>query len=1103
MKKYRDYYQRNLYGSQLKKILRIMKMTLFLSMVTVCQLLAVESYSQMTRLTVKLENTKIADALKTIEDQSDFFFLYSPRLIDVEKTISVDAENEPIKVILEDIFENDVKFAVYDRQIILTKNDATEILTELQQKQVTGIISDAATGEPLIGATVVVEGSTTGVVTGIDGKFSFDNLKPDAVLLVSYVGYLNTRVVVAGQTSINIKMTADTKNLDEVVVIGYGTQKKIEVTSAVSNVKAAEFIKGSVKDAGQLLQGKVAGLTVSTISGDPTAPSQLVLRGTATLSTSTQPLILIDGIPGDLNTVAPEDIESIDVLKDGSASAIYGTRGTNGVILLTTKRPNGRIEPSVTYEGYLSTQNFVRVPKMLNAAEYRQRLAEGVAFTDLGATTDWVKEISRDTPLNQNHRLSFHGGNAKSNYLASFNYRQLQGVVLKSDYTTLNSRVDLNHSMFDDKLKFNLNVIDNDNKSWVDFASIGEGLSDSESSNVFNQALYRNPTAPVQNPDGTWNENTSISYYENPVGLLMETYGGNQWHSTRLSGSIILEPVKNLRFKALVSRSKSNNNGGQGQTKRHLTTVRDGYNGYASKTSGQSVDKLLELSAEYVKAINSHNLSVLAGYSYQESMWESAYQRNWNFPAGNYSYIDNIGVGIKSGTGGPNMQNSSKYEKNLIGFFGRVTYNYKEKYLLMANLRYEAASQFVGTKQPWGTFPSVSAGWRISEEEFMKSISFISDLKLRVGYGVTGTAPDELFLGVSMLGYNGSSLINGQWVPSLSPTSNPNPYLRWEEKKETNIGIDFGLFAGKISGSIDIYKRRTDGLLYDYSVPTPPNAYGTTKANVGVMDNKGIEILVNATPVQKNKFTWLTGVTFSTNTNKLVSLENDLYKTTNPWFNAGYTGSPISTYTHRIEVGKPIGNFYGYKVTGITDDGQWIYEDKDGNPSATRVEEDKKILGNGLPKYYASWNNTLKYGNLDLNITMRGAFGYKILNYQRMYTENQSNPAYNMLSSAFDKVFGKAVLDKNIPVEYNSYYLENGNFWKIDNINLGYNFSGSKVKHLGPSRLYFSILNALIFTGYKGMDPEVNRLGLTPGNDDRNKYPSTRVYTIGWSVTIN
>lgn len=1093
----------------LKKLIMELKIAMLIIVVSVSNVLGVTSYSQVAKVSLNMQDKSLEQVMDEIESQSEYYFIFNQKQIDVNRVVNIQADHKLITEILPELFgQTNVNYTVLDRKILLTTDPLVEKLpmpssvTEPQQNIIKGKITDE-NGAPLPGVNIKVEGTTVGSISDMAGNYSIEVPNNNAVIIFSFIGYKTENVSVTGRKTIDISMVPSLASLNEVVVIGYGTQKKIEVTSSVANVKSEEFIKGSLKDAGQLLQGKVAGLSISTISGDPTAPSQLVLRGTATLSTSTQPLILIDGIPGDLNTVAPEDIESVDVLKDGSASAIYGTRGTNGVILLTTKKPNGKIEPTVTYEGYLSTQNFVRVPKMLDAAEYRQRLAEGIAFTDLGASTDWVKEISRDFPFSQNHRLSFHGGNNRSNYLASFNYRQLQGVILKSDYRTLNSRIDLNHSMLNDKLKFNLNIIDNDNKSWVDFGSIGEGLADSESSNVFNQALYRNPTAPLKNADGSWNENTSISYYENPVGLLMETYGGNQWHSTRLSGSIIFEPINNLHLKALVSRSKNNNNGGQGQTKKHLTSVRDGYNGYASKTSGQSVDQLLELSAVYEKAINSHKFSALAGYSYQDNIWESAYQRNWNFPAGNYSYIDNIGAGQKSGMGGPNMQSSSKYEKNLIGFFGRVTYNYREKYLLMANLRYEAASQFIGTKHPWGTFPSVSAGWRISEEEFMKSLSFVSDLKLRVGYGVTGTAPDELFLGVAMLGYSGSSLINGQWVPSLSPTSNPNPYLRWEEKKETNIGLDFGLLMGKITGSIDLYKRRTDGLLYDYSVPTPPNAFSTTKANVGVMDNKGVEILVNAIPVQKSKFSWQTGVTFSTNTNKLVSLSNDLYQTTNPWFNAGYTGSPISTYTHRIEVGKPIGNFYGYKVTGITDDGKWIYEDKDGNSSATRVEEDKKILGNGLPKYYASWNNTLKYGRWDLNVTMRGAFGYKILNYQRMYTENLSNPAYNMLSSAFDKVFGKAVIDKNVPVEYNSYYLEKGDFWKIDNINFGYNFSGSKVKHIGSSRLYFSILNTLIITGYKGMDPEVNRLGLTPGNDDRNKYPSTRVYTIGWSVTIN
>jgi TonB-dependent starch-binding outer membrane protein SusC len=1080
----------------IEKILLIMKLIVLLLFACFINISA-NVYSQ--KFTFETKEATIKEILADIESNSTYKFLYRTDLVDVSRHIELNITDEDLSTILSRIFNSDeIAYRIFEDNLVVITNKGN-----LQQPRITGTITDATTNEPLVGVNILIEGSNIGVVSDMNGMFSIEVSDKNATLIFSYVGYITQKIAIAGQSSIHVKLTSDVTNLDEVVVIGYGSQRKIEVTSAVANVKSDDFIKGSVKDAGQLLQGKVAGLSISTASGDPTASSQILLRGTATLSTSTQPLILVDGIPGDLSTVAPEDIESVDVLKDGSAAAIYGTRGTNGVILIATKKPNGKIAPTITYDTYLSIQAYVRVPKMLTAQGYRQKIAEGVPFYDLGANTDWVKEISRKNPLSHNHNLTFRGGNTQTNYLGTFNYRQLEGVMLKSDYRTINSRVDLNHNMFDDKLKVNFNFINSDYKTGVPFGDIGEGLADSETSNVFNQALYRNPTAPIKNADGSWNEETSISYYENPLGLLMETYGGYQGQVTRISGSVTFEPVEDLRFKAMASRSKSDYERGQGQTKKHLSTIRDGRNGYASKSAGQNTSKILELTGEYLKSFNSHKITALLGYSYQEDLSEDTHLRNWDFPAGNYSYIDNIGAGQKSSNGGPNLMSSSKYASNLIGFFGRVGYNFQEKYLFMANLRYEASSRFVGTKHPWGTFPSISAGWRISEEEFMKGISFVTNLKLRAGYGVTGTAPDELFLGESLLGYSGNSLINGKWVPSLSPTSNPNPDLRWEEKKETNIGLDFGLLAGRISGSIDYYNRKTDGLLYDYSVPTPPNAYGTTKANVGVMENKGLEFLLTVVPVKTNKFSWSSSITFSTNKNKLVSLSNELYATTNPWFNAGSTGSPISTYTHRVEVGKPIGNFYGYKVIDITEDGRWIYEDRNGNPTETSVEEDKKILGNGLPKYFASWNNTLRYGNWDFNLTMRGAFGYQILNYQRMYSENPGFTSYNLMNSAFDKVFGKAVLNENVPVEYNSHYVEDGDFWKIDNVNLGYNFNNAKIKHIGSMRVYFSILNALIISGYKGMDPEVNWLGLTPGNDDRNKYPTTRVYSIGLNITIN
>jgi TonB-linked SusC/RagA family outer membrane protein len=849
-------------------------------------------------------------------------------------------------------------------------------------------------------------------------------------------------------------------------------------------------LKGSVKDAAQLIQGKVAGLIIGTPSGDPNAQSQILLRGTATLSTSTQPLILVDGIPGELNTVAPDDIESIDVLKDGSAAAIYGTRGTNGVILIATRRAGGIIEPTITYKSYMSTQTLVRQLRMLSPQEYREKLAAGASFQDDGANTDWVKEITNKTPLSQNHNLTFRGGSVKTNYLVSLNYRDQVGEFITSEAKTFNGRFDVNHSMLNDKLKVNINYISSYNNAGVPFENA-----------MYRGAVRYNPTSPVKNPDGTWFENGNIALYYNPVSWLREQYGDDITRMSRTSGSVIWTPVNGLDLKMLASNEQVTNMNSLGRTKQHYVSTQYGENGEASKDFGQSTGNLLELTALYTKTLNSHNFSALAGYSYQNNIGENGGMFNYNFPAGTYSYPDAIQNGDALSKGLATMT-SSKYASNLIGFFGRVTYNYKEKYLLMANLRYEGSSKFVGTDEPWGSFPSVSVGWRISEEDFMKSLSFVDNLKLRAGYGVTGTAPDELFLAVSRLGYGPRFLVNGFWTPGLSPVSNANPYLKWELKKETNLGLDFTLFKGTLNGSVDMYKRKTDGLLYDYAVPSPPNLYPTTKANVGVMENKGIEVALDYTAIHKEKFTWNTSVTYSTNRNKLVSLENDLYSITNPWINTGVTPNPIGTYTHRVEVGQPIGNFWGFKVAGITPDGYWIYEDKDGNSAETVTDVDKKVIGNGLPKSYLSWNNSFRYGNFDLNITMRGAFGFQIINEDRMIMELPGFTTYNQMLSSYDKVFGTAVLNKNVQPGFNSFYVEDGDYWKIDNITLGYNFNVSKVAHFSSARLYISTLNTLVITGYKGVNPEVNQLGLSPGADYINKYPSTRVFTVGLNITF-
>jgi len=1086
-------FSNNLTSVGWEKLFRVMKLSIFLIFVFVLDVSA-SVYSQNSKISLKVENGTLAEIFERIEKQSEFRFFYQDEQIQSIERKSIDVSDQKIDVILYDLLhDTGLVYKILDRHIVLYTKAAENVESKSasqQSKSVSGKVTDSS-GAPIPGVTVLLKGSTTGVISDSNGSYSFPKISENAILQFSFVGMKTQEITVGNMTTINVVMKEEIIGIGEVVAIGYGTQKKILVTTSVATVKSEDFLKGSVKDAAQLIQGKVAGLIIGTPSGDPNSNSQILLRGTATLSTSTQPLILVDGIPGYLNTVAPEDIESIDVLKDGSAAAIYGTRGTNGVILIATKRASGIINPTITYNSYMSTQSLVRLPKMLTAQEYRDKIAAGtVGFQDYGASTDWMKEMTNKTPLSHNHNLTLRGGSVKTNYLASLNYRDQVGEFITSESKTFNGRFDVNHSMFNDKLKINVNYISSYKNAGVPFEN-----------SMFRGGRRYNPTAPLKNPDGTWFENGQIALNYNPVAWLREQYGDNITRTARTSGSVTWTPINDLSLKLLASNEQMSNINSLGRTKQHYVSTQNGLNGEAYNNFGQAIDNLLELTALYSKVINSHSFSALAGYSYQDNVSKNGGMMNYNFPAGTYSYPDAIQNGDALSKGLATMS-SSKYASNLIGIFGRVTYNYKEKYLLMANLRYEGSSKFVGTDQPWGTFPSVSVGWRISEENFMKSINFVSNLKLRAGYGVTGTAPDALFLAVSRLGYGARFLVNGVWTPGLAPVSNPNPSLKWEIKKETNIGLDFSLLKGTLGGTIDLYQRKTDGLLYDYAVPSPPNLYPTTKANVGVMENKGIEVALNYIAIQKEKFTWNTSVLYSTNRNKLVSLANDLYTITNPWINTGVTPNPIGTYTHRVEVGQPIGNFWGFKVTGVTPEGNWIYEDKDGKPASTATDIDKKVIGNGLPKSYLSWNNSFRYGNFDLNITMRGAFGFQIINEDRMIMELPGFTTYSQLLSTYDKAFGTAVLNKNVQPTFNSYYVENGDYWKIDNITLGYNFNISKSAHVQTAHLYVSSSNTWVITGYKGTNPEVNQLGLSPGADNINKYPSTRMYTIGLNITI-
>ncbi len=1056
--------------------------------------------SQMTisaqNVSFSTNKVTLKSAFEKIEKASKYKIAYNSSQLNANRSVTLSKKSDDVFGILTQLLKGtNCTYELEGNYIIIKPQQKTQ--TSGKKVKVRGVIKDE-TGEPIIGATVRVKGQSEGTVSDLDGNFTLD-VTDDNTLQISYIGYQTQEFAVGKQHHFSIVLEEDKKILNEVVVIGYGTQKKGDITSSVGSVKSEDFTAGAINDAGQLIQGKIAGLSVTNPSGNPVGGTEISLRGNTTiLGASTNPLILIDGVPGDFNTVAPEDIESIDVLKDGSAAAIYGSRGTNGVVLITTKKSKGNNINEVQYSGYLSLSTIAKKPDFCDADDYRQQIKDGLrdAAWDLGDNTNWIDAITR-TGLSHVHNISFKGGNAQTNYIFNVNYRNLQGIFKRSDKEEFQGRAEVNHSMFDDKLRFNFQLLGNQ----TGYTATSDGGSFNTYS--WRQALIHNPTEPIKNADGSWHENTGIFNYDNPVSRIYECDGEQKVSQTRFSSNITLTPIKELTFNALFSYDKINQEGGYYETKKHISNVRDGMNGYASTGGSSTVTKLVELTAQFHKNFGDHTIQALAGYSYQESTYSNQYERNYNFPTDLYSW-HNIGVGqaLKEGLG---TEYSYWLDTNLIGFFGRLNYNYKNRYLLMASVRHEAASQLAGTEKPWGTFPSVSLGWRITEENFMKNQKVFDDIKLRAGYGVTGSQPSQSFLGVPLLGYGDYYLYNGQWIRALQPTQNSNDKLKWEEKHEYDIGADFSILNYRLNVSVDWYYRLIKGLLYDYSVPSPPNLYTTTRANVGEMSNNGLEIMVNAIPVQTKDFKWETTITFSTNSNKLKSLSNDLYQTSSDYFMTGWIEEPIKTESHIVRIGHKVGDIYGFKVVDVDESGKWIYLDKNGNrvnyDDFTHSFEDKQILGNGVPKWYLGFNNQFRYKNFDLAINMRGAFGFQIMNGMRMFYENRSRQDWNRLRSAYDKVFGKAVLNTLCSEEFNSYYVENGDYWKIDNITLGYSFSKIN-KWIKTLRLYASVNNAITITGYKGIDPEVSTSGLAPSYDNRDSYPHTRAFTFGMNVTF-
>jgi len=965
--------------------------------------------------------------------------------------------------------------------------------------QVIGKVIDVQ-GQSLPGVTVVLKGTTVGATTDVDGNYTINvpDGQENGILVFSYIGFADKEVPIGNQSTINVQLQEDTKKLNEVVVVGYGTQKREEITSAVSNVSEEEFNQSGARNAMDLVQGKVAGLTVDRSSSNPNTGVALQIRGITSITGGQAPLVVIDGIPGgNLDLLQQDDIASISVLKDGSAAAIYGTRANGGVILVTTKRGKSGA-PRFDYNTYFRKEYVRNRPDFMNADEYRAIIAQGLidASYDYGSTTDAYDELINHDNLSQNHNLALSGGSATTTYRASIYYQDLQGIAKENSRKQYGGRFSLNQTGLQDRLTAQINLATNFNRA----NRLGGG--------GWEGSLVRNPTLPFYNPDGSFLfEPTST----NEVARLEQETNRRQQQTSSFDAKLNLEILRGLQASIFGAMQRNSyEDGAYRQLNSEFSLENDIFRGggYARRGTYLRTDYTVEPTIQFDEIIaNDHHINAVGGYSYQYTVEENFFAENYGF-VNDIFEENNLGAGNQLQEGKANM-GSGKGDNTLIAFFGRVNYSFQEKYLLSLILRHEGSSRF-GENNKWGNFPAASVGWNIYKEPFMENIAFINSLKIRAGYGVTGNQDIANYSSLVTLG-TGGVYINpdGEYRQTYGPNRNPNPDLRWEKKKELNVGIDFSILNDKLSGSIDVFRRKTEDLLYNYTSQLPPFVRETIYTNVGAISNKGVEITLSAIPVQTEDFTWNVDVTGSHATNEADNLSNDLYKT-DVISEGAIGGFGALGDAFRIVEGGKIGNFYGKRFASFDENGDWLFYNRNGdavpfdqiNNSNDPEVTDLAVIGNAIPKYYASMTNDFRYKNLGLRVFLRGRFGYDILNTMDLSYGNQVALPNNILKSAFTR---NAQLTDTY--QYSDYYLESGNFVKLDEITLSYNFNFN-TPFIRNLRIYATGSNLATFTKYNGNDPdyvlttgignEIN--GRRLGIDVRDPYPNTRSFLIGLNV---
>lgn len=964
----------------------------------------------------------------------------------------------------------------------------------MAQSQKSGVIKDA-NGEPLIGVTVLEQGTSNGTVTDVNGRYTLKTTKPNAKLKVSYIGY-ESQVITPGQS---VTLSANDATLNEVVVVGYGTMRRKDVTSSITTVNAKDLDKGVYTDPAQMLQGKVAGLVISS-SGDPNGSSSITLRGSSSLreGEAMQPYYVIDGIPGmDISMVAPDDIESIDVLRDATATAIYGSKAANGVIIITTKK-GVEGKTNVSYNGYVAFDNALKTLDMASAAELR---ASGEVVEDEGANTDWQDEVLR-TGVSHNHNLSISGGNKQTKYIASLNYIDHDGVIRGTEMNRVNGRALITTKVLKDRLTLSagINAMRGVHKG-VPVGQRGESVLDAMN--------YYSPTNPVRNEDGSWFKSDIGSQNYNPLSMINEDSNEFEWRRMQYIGKASLDIIDGLVLNANYSyNSKQKVYSYYNSSLSQLPY--GGTKGKAHRDTRLGHDQTFETYLNYdLTLAKVHKLSLMAGYSWEERV------NNDGFGVSVYNFY-NDQLGFKNLAYGNFINGMSDVDSGVeeivrnISFYGRANYSYDGKYLLQATVRRDGSSVF-GANNRWGTFPSVSAAWNIAEESFMKDGIF-DQLKLRAGYGVSGNALGfGAYSAYTLFGLNsGSSFTyNGVTYSKIEATQNGNKDLKWETTKMFNVGVDFAFLDSRLSGSIEFYKKKTSDLIWSYDVSTNIYPVGYMNANVGDITNTGIELTINAVPVKTKDFTWQTTVNLAHNKNKVDKLSNKKFSVDyKDWGDPNIGGISSNGEVERIKEGESLGTFWTYEWAGYNEHGQSTYYvhdattgERTGEVTTTPEKKDKTKVGCALPKVTYGWNNTLTYKKWALTAFFQGNIGNKIMNATRAHYSNKA------LLSAGKNVLAAALKDKYFTSDNTYYYpsdryLENGSFFRLSTLSLAYTFDNLD-GWLKSVQVYGTAKNVFTITGYKGLDPDINLGGLEPGLDKRETfYPHTRSFILGVKVNF-